>query len=33
MFIKEFIQDNKIPPTRRELADHYNITVKGDYNK
>jgi repressor LexA len=31
-FIKEFIDTNKYPPTIREVADHFKISVKGSYD-
>ncbi len=31
-FIKDFIGDNKYPPTIREVADRFSISVKGSYD-
>lgn len=31
-FIIEYIRDNEIPPTIRDIADNFNFTVKGAYD-
>lgn len=31
-FLKEFIDENKYPPAIREVATHFNISVKGAYD-
>lgn len=32
LYIKDFIEENKYSPTLREIAERFNITVKGVYD-